>query len=264
MTFFSLIQLHFHEHMAYRAHYLLSILTGPLYFAAQYFVWNALLASGAVAGYELQSIVTYFVLASLLMYWHWDHSDYEIAAFVRQGTLNNILLRPLTLQNWLFTEKLASRSIALFLEILPFSILAILVFGTEILAPQGSILIFTISIIILFMLKFIINMLVGHAAFWMTNIHGLRMLMIPVFFFLTGALFPLDILPMWAQHIVFWLPMQFIIYAPASIFTGTYSLAGYTDPWMIVSLAAGWTAALYLILLVVQKRAQHKYEGVGQ
>ncbi len=252
------------ELFAYRAYYLFSLLSGPLYFSVQYFVWSALLAGGVIAGYELHTIITYFVLVMLLQYWHWDHSDYDIAQYVREGTLNTILLRPLTLQRWLFTKKVSSRSIAIVLEIIPLSTLAVLVFGIQVLTPQGVLLSFLCMLIIVFVMRFIINMIIGHAAFWMTNIHGLRMLFIPVFLFMTGGLFPLDILPMWAQHIMFWLPAQFVVYAPASLFMGTYSLAGYTDPWFVVLLAAAWTIALYMVLLWVQSRARAKYEGVGQ
>ncbi len=264
MAFSSLVRLHFQHVITYRAHFLLSLLSGPLYFSVQYFVWSALLAGGAVAGFELQTIVTYFVLAMLLQYWHFDYSDYDVQRFVREGTLNGIILRPLTLHTWLFSKKIASRGLAVLLEVLPLSLFAMAIFGVSVLTPHGDLAAFAALLVIVFILRFALAMLIGHAAFWMTNIHGLRMLMIPIFLFMAGSLFPLNILPLWAQHIAFWMPTQFFVYAPASVFLGNYALAGHTDVWSVVLLGIGWVVVIYLLLWLVQRRAQYKYEGVGQ
>lgn len=248
----------------YRALMMLSIITGPFYFVIQYFIWQAVYQSQSVtAGLTFEQMISYFAIGIIFMYFLYDEADKEIAARVHKGDLNKVLLRPLSMIGELFVSKLAARSMAVLLEVIPVSILFMVFISPATLAPTGSWLLGVLGLGIAFTVTFQLNYIIGLSSFWLTRIHGFRLLKFNVGFLLSGMLFPLTITPEWIQKVLFYLPFHHYSYAPTTYWLGTFDLAGKSVQQSLL-LAALWIIFMGIVILVMQHFAYKKYQGVGQ
>ena len=111
-----------------------------------------------------------------------------------------------------------------------------------------------------FLLGFYIEACLGLVAFWFLEVSSLVFIYNLLSFFLSGHMFPLDLLPGWAHNIVDVLPFRYLAYTPAAIFLGKIKP---TELWTSLAVEACWLLAFIVLARVMLQRGIQRYSGFG-
>jgi len=251
------------EWAAFRSHMLASLFVGPVLFLVQVFIWQAMFeGKETINGLTFEQMLTYYGVVTLIHYITFDFADWNLQMLVRTGKFVTFALRPLP--HWVFAlaQKLGHRTLALGVEVLPVMLLFVLLFQVQ-LIPASPGWAF-ISIVLSFLMSFLINYCVGLTAFWLVRAEGVRRVFLLLKDVSAGVFLPLSFFPDVVQKILFFLPFQFITYLPTRVFIGDYELAGIR---LSVAEAVGLQALAVLVTagltLLMYRAAIKRFTGVG-
>jgi len=251
------------EWSVYRTHSLVSILVGPLYFLVQVFIWKAVYSTReTINGLSLSQMITYYALAALINYIIMDFADWNLQMLIHTGKFLTYLLRPMSHVFFAFSQKLGHRVLGIIFEFLPVYLIITIVFKIRILPVEP--LWAVISVLLGFIMMFLIDYCVGITAFWLTRTSGIRRMFLLLRDISSGVLIPLTLLPGILQKVFFFLPFQFITYVPIRVFIGSYDLAGNTFSLpQIVGIQAITTVAIAVLTVLFYRRGIKQFTGVG-
>lgn len=228
-----------------------------------YFLWSTVfLGQDVVFGYERAEIVTYIILVSFLRSFVGSSRNQDVAGEIREGELTNFLLRPVSYFGWWMARDVADKVLNVIFVIFELSLLWF-IFRPPLFFQSNELLILaTIAASILaLILYFYFSFLLSLFAFWISEVWGIRFLALTVLEFLSGGLFPLDILPSAIYSILRLTPFAYIVYFPAKIYlgqlTGQEILIGF-------GIVAFWITALFTAVNFLWKRGLQTYGGEGR
>ena len=253
----------FKEWAAYRSHMLATLLVGPVYFLVQLSIWKAVFqAQDTIGGMNLVQMLGYYGIAAIINYVVFDFADWNFQMLIRTGKFLTFLLRPMSHRYFALSQKVGHRTLGFMLEFIPVYFIFWLAFGI-LLVPKN--LLWTIvSLLLSFMMVFFINYCVGMTAFWLTNTGGIRSIFLILRDLCAGVFVPLSFFPEWAQHVLFYLPFQFMTYVPVRVFLGDYELAGHTLTIpQIVGLQAAAVALMWGLSEIIWRLGIRRFTGVG-
>ncbi|WP_020618931.1 ABC transporter permease [Paenibacillus daejeonensis] len=248
---------------AYRTHSMVSIIVGPVYFVVQYFIWTAVYGDqSSLQGIELSQMIRYFGATALIGYLIMDFADWNLSMLVRTGKFLTFHLRPIHHRSFALFQKVGHRLLGFLFEFLPCLLIFIFIFGVD-MRPASYLWSF-LSVALAFLMNFYVNYTIGLTSFWLVQSSGIRSAFILVAGIFSGALIPLDFFPQWLQILQFFLPFQYIVYMPAMVFTGQYSLGGIQ---LAMEQVVGLQAVAVLITFgmneLVRRRAMKQFTAVG-
>ena len=251
------------EWSVYRTHSLVSILVGPLYFLVQLFIWKAVYNNReTINGLSLNQMITYYAIAALINYIIMDFADWNLQMLIHTGKFLTYTLRPMSHIFFAFSQKVGHRVLGIIFEFLPVYLIITIVFKIRIVPAKP--LWAVISILLAFIMMFLVDYCVGITAFWLTRTSGIRRMFFLLRDICSGILIPLTLFPGIIQKVFFFLPFQFITYVPIRVFIGSYELAGntYSLP-QIVGIQAITTAAMVIFTILFYRRGIKQFTGVG-
>lgn len=265
--YFGIIKAYWKDAMAYRVDFLASILIVPFRFLIMLMIWSAVFlnAKGTVAGYSLESLITYFIITSFISIFIYDFIDRDLENEIKSGNFLVFMLMPFSFAKLGFLKKVAGRSFSLITEIIPLLVIFLLFFRSYF--QMGHIFLFTISLFFAFILSYLIFLLIGTVAFWFVNIRSFSWFIQFGIQLSSGIFVPLDMFPSLFQKIFSYLPFQYITFVPASIYLGKYSpemFANFTHSAIFsILMQFLWCIALFAIAKFVWHKAQKHFSGVG-
>ena len=251
------------EWSAYRTHSMVSILVGPVYFIVQYFIWNAVYGQGDVInGMELNQMLRYFGVSTLIGYITMDFADWNLQMLVRTGKFLTFQLRPILHRFFAFSQKLGHRVLGLIVEFIPCLLIFQFIFRIDILPYHVGYSI--LSIILAFLMTFYINYCLGLTAFWLVQAAGVGDVFQVLSRVFAGGLIPLVFFPEIMQKALFCLPFQYTIYVPAMVSAGHYQLADITMSIpQIVGIQAIAVVITMILSEVLYRRSLHRFTAAG-
>lgn len=251
------------EWAAYRSHMVVSLLVGPCFFAVQYFIWQAVFTTrNSINGLSLKQVLTYYGIAAVINYLTFDFADWNLQMLIHTGKFLPFMLRPLSHRYFALAQKVGHRALGLWMEFIPISLLFALIFKIRLWPPQPFWAV--LSILLSFLMTFLVNYSVGISGFWLTKSDGLRRLFLILRDLLAGSFIPLTFFPVGVQKILFFLPFQFITYVPIRVFIGSYQLAGITlSVPQIVGLQAIAVLGMWGVTEVLWRLGIRRFTGVG-
>ncbi|AFY41875.1 ABC-2 family transporter protein [Nostoc sp. PCC 7107] len=204
--------------MEFRAELILWVLSGSLPIILMG-VWMQAAQGGK---FGLSSVdfsryfLTVFVVRQMTVAW----VIWEFEKEVVEGKLSPKLLQPID-PVW---HHVASHLAERFTRI-PFTILLTALFFT--LYPQalwlpnlGQVSLFTLAVVLAFILRFVIQYTFAMLAFWTERASALESFWFLFFLFLSGMIAPLNVFPEYIRNIVLFTPFPYLIDFPASILVG--------------------------------------------
>lgn len=261
-VFKAVVQATYKENFAFRSNMAVSLITQPVYFLVQYFIWQAVFkVHDTVSGFTLDTMLYYFAVSSLLGFLNWDSADGTLQRLVQTGKFITFQLRPVSHLYYAFFEKVGHRILAFWVEMVPI-IGFYLLFGIKPIPvkPLWAI----ISVALSFILGFLINYTIGTMAFWLVKTDGIRRAVLVIKDICSGMFLPLTLFPADIQRVLFFLPFQFVSYVPARVFMGSYELAGITMSIpQVVGLQAVMVAVTFLLNRLVWYFGIKRFTGVG-
>src|SRR5690606_29490147 len=123
-----------------------------------------------------------------------------------------------------------------------------------------TMLAFLASLVMAFLMGFFLEATLGLVGFWFLEVSSLLFVYMLLSFFLSGHMFPLDMLPSPWNELVDLLPLKYLAYFPAAVFLGKVS-----GPELMreLSIEAAWVVIFIVTCRVLLHRGYRRYSGFG-
>ncbi|MFF7776530.1 ABC transporter permease [Streptomyces tanashiensis] len=219
-------------------------------------VWTALYGeAGAVNGVALADVLVYLTIANLQ---NWAMQDLAVGSYlyslVREGRIAFDILRPAG-----FVPQMLAHLVGGTLSMVLFATAALpLVALVGTLGPPASPAAFVywlLSLFCAFGISMLLNLIVGLAAFWTTEIGAFSMLFTLVSQFLAGALIPLYFFPAWLRIVAELLPFQATTFTPVALYGGQLAGSGAVQA---IGVQLLWIGLLAGAVRLIWSRALHR------
>lgn len=253
--------------LVYRFNFLVRSLFGLIPLLATILLWKAIYASredagDEIEGYTLAGMISYYLVVTLVdMFTGVNEDDWQIAADIRDGNLNQFLLKPidyLWFRFWLFV---AGRSVYTLVALIPVGLF--IFFQREyFVAPASAGLFgwFVLSTLMTALLQFFMSYTMALLAFWVLEVSTFIFILFAFEYIAGGHLFPLDILPPVLENVLRFTPFPYQMFFPVSIYLGRTTGA---ELFLGLGIQAFWVVASFFIAGFVWKRGLKRYTAVG-
>ncbi len=249
----------------YRWNFFIRAAFGLIPLAATVWIWKAIFeARGAeVSGYSFGEMVFYFVAVTVVESLVSPADDeWQIASDIREGRMNSFLLRPLDYRAYRASLFVSSRVVYAGVALAPLLLLAWWWVPGGMRWPADGVVwvAFGASLAMAAALQFLIAFLMATLAFWVLEISTLVFILYSFEYFLSGRIFPIDVMPEGLQGVLMALPFPYELYFPVAIWMGRVSGEAL---WIGLAVQAGWTLALLGLSDWLWRRGVRHYGGYG-
>lgn len=248
--------------LRYRFNFFIAMAMTPLSLIIFYFLWKSIYSytgQEIIRGFTFSAMVQYYVLSMIVGFFIWCDIDKWISQDVRRGHVITMFVYPMNFLWQHLSFEIGMNFLGLVLEIIPVFIIGFVFFGLQV-APLFNIIMFIVSVILAFFLTFLLTFNVGLSAFWLKKIDGIRKVRRTLLLFLSGGMIPLTFFPESIQTILHYLPFEYLRFVPINIYLNTYSSIGVL---IRVGIQIIWIVALYMLSIVIYKRAFKQFAGAG-
>ena len=261
------------ERLAYRGDFALGTLMRFLPIVTQIFLWWAVYesvgggATGAgearLAGYSFHDMVAYYLLSMLgRAFSSMPGLASSVAKQIREGEIKKFIVQPIDMIGFMLLGRVAHKIAYYTIATLPFALVFFLCRGyfTAGWPPPEVLAAFIASLVLAFLLGYFLDLCIGLVGFWFLEVSSLLFIYMLLNFFLSGHMFPLDLLPDPWRGLVDYLPFKYLAYYPAAIFLGKVD----RDRLAIeLGIEVLWLVALILLARVLYARGLRRYSGYG-
>ena len=250
--------------LVYRWNFLLRSVFEVVPLVGTVFLWRAIYTArnAPIAGYDFRSMVYYFLLTNLVTSLITPTEDeWQIAADIREGQINSLLTKPLSYLGYRTSLFLGYRVTYSALT-LPFICLLFAFFSDYVVFPKHpeTWLFGTIALVQAAFLQFFLAYAVAMLAFWILEISTVVFIIYSFEYFLSGHLFPLDLMPAWFQPAVTWLPFTYELYFPVAVLQET--VRG-SQLWRGLLIQGGWIVVAWALGEGLWRRGVRRYQAFG-
>ena len=251
------------SNLVYRWNFAVRSFFSLFHLAVVFILWSAVFASAAkIGGFGFGPTLTYFVALLVLQFFIGAfNEDYQISEEIRNGLINQFLLKPVNYFCYRFSIFTSARVVSGSLVLVP--LLAILPFIKDnlVFPHDGWRLALGLPAVAMAgLIQFSIAYCFGMLTFWFLEIQGFVILSMAVETLLGGQMFPLDLLPAGLFHAAQYLPFYYQMYFPAAIFTGRIGVASAAHGLFI---QAAWALVLLAVNQLLWSRGLRRHTAVG-
>lgn len=270
LAWWTIFRIGLEERLVYRGDFALATLMRFLPIITQIFLWWAVFDSvgGApsqakIVGYRFENVVAYYLLTMVSRaFSSMPGLASGIARQVRNGEIKKFLIQPVDMIGFLMLSRIAHKTAYYTVATIPFAIVFYLCRGYFVDGwPEPSTLAaFGLSLILGFLLGFFLETAIGLIGFWFLEISSLLFVYMLLSYFLSGHMFPLDMLPAPWNLLVDVMPLKYLAYFPSAVFLGKV-----TGPDLVreLSIAAAWVVFFIILSRVMYHRGVKRYSGFG-
>ena len=250
--------------LVYRWNFLLRALFDIVPLIGSVFLWRALFhaRSQPIGGYNFGEIVCYFLLVSVAANLITPTDDeWQIAADIRDGQINALLSKPIDYLGYRISLFLGYR-LTFSVFTLPIVFLLFACFRQYLTLPQhvSAWMVAIFSLCLAALLQFFMAYAVAMLAFWLLEISTVVFIIFSFEYFLSGHLFPLDVLPDWLRGAIVWLPFTYELYFPVAVFQEKVTGEAM---WTGLLIQCGWVLAAWAFGQWLWARGLQRFQAVG-
>jgi ABC-2 type transport system permease protein len=257
------------ERMVYRADFFLNTILRFLPMLTTILLWSAVFAGvdDSPEGKELRGFTYHQMIAYLLlvhisrMFSSMPGLANSIAHDIRDGSLKKYLVQPLDLIGYLLSYRLAHKAAYITMSSLPYAGLFIICIKFFDTVPDAlTWAAYVVSLFLAFFIGFFFEATLGMVGFWFLEVSSLLWVVNTLNFFVSGQMFPLDLLgEPWATVLKL-LPFQFMAYFPAAVFLGKTQGAQLVQGLL---LELFWAVAFFVMARVLFRTGLRRYSAFG-
>lgn len=265
-TWWTILRISLQERLVYRGDFALGTLMRFLPIVTQIFLWYAIFANlgtGArITGYTYEELVVYLLLTMVARaFSSMPGLASTIAKQIRSGDIKKYLTQPVDLLGFLFLSRVSHKFAYYIVAIGPFALVFFLCRGYFTSLPDGpQAAAFVVSLLLSFLLGFFLEACIGMVGFWFLEVTSLLFVYMLLSFFLSGHMFPLDMLPQPFGTIVQYTPLQYLAFFPAQVFLGKI------EGWALVRgllVEFAWVTFFIVLSRFLFSRGLKRYSGYG-
>ncbi len=251
------------SNLVYRWNFLIRGFFSLARLAVVFILWGAAYAGVTqIGGYSVGQTFTYFTILIALQFMIGAfNEDYQIGEEIRNGLINQFLLKPIDYYAYRFTVFLAARVVSGALVFVPLLLIFPLI-QSHLVFPGGAwrLLAGVPALVLGALIQFTLAYCFGLLAFWFLEIQGFVILSFAAETLLSGQIFPLDLLPPALFQAAQYLPFYYMMYFPAAIFTGRLDQPAALHG---LAVAALWVVVFVLVARVIWHAGLRKHTAVG-
>lgn len=272
-TWWTILRICLEERLVYRGDFALGTLMRFLPIVTQIFLWYAIFeavkdARGAsditeirLGGYRYTEFVAYYLLTMLSRaFSSMPGLASGIARQIRNGEVKKYLIQPVDMLGFMLLGRVAHKIAYYSVALGPFALVFFLCRDKfrELPAEAAThslvaVAAFLASLVMGFILGYFLEATIGLIGFWWLEVSSILFIYMLFSFFLSGHMFPLDMLPEPWSTLVEVLPLKYLAYFPAAVFLGKVS-----GPELI----RGLCVEVFWILLFVSLSRWFYYRGI--
>src|SRR4030042_3922122 len=264
--YLSVFRISFEQEFAYRLNFIMWRVRNILQIFIAFFLWDTIFTdpSRILFGYDRSKILTYVFGIIIVRAFVLSSRAVDVAGDISRGEISNYLLKPISYFKYWLTRDLSSKALNLAFAFLETFILYLILkppffIQTNLAYLSGFLLTISIAIFLYFVILFIVSSI----TFWLPEMGwGAHFLVTVVIIeFLSGAVFPIDILPISIQNLLSYTPFPYLIFFPIQVYLGKIS------PLLIVKgilVSLGWAILLWYLLNSVWKKGLKAYQAYGR
>lgn len=229
-TWWTILRIALEERLVYRGDFALGTLMRFLPIVTQIFLWWAIFEAirldtaasepASIRGYSYYDFVAYYLLTMVgRAFSSMPGLASGVSRQVRDGEVKKFLIQPIDMVGFLLLSRIAHKLAYYSVAIGPFALVFYLCRGFFPGWPDATtFLAFVCSLVMGFVLGYFLEVSLGLVSFWFLEVSSLLFVYMLFSFFLSGHMFPLDMLPSPFDAIVKFLPLQYLAYFPAAVF----------------------------------------------
>ena len=252
------------SNLVYRWNFAIRAGFSLFHLAFVFILWGAAYrGQTTIGGFDLAQTITYFVALLVLQFFIGAfNEDYQISEDIRNGLINQFLLKPINYFGYRFTVFIAARLVSGGLALVPLILLYPLL-RDYLALPDDMAWRFAYGLpaaLLSALIQFTIAYIFGLLTFWFLEIQSFVILSLAIETVMGGQMFPLDLLPDWFFRLSQFLPYYYQMYFPAAIFTGRLDQASATEGLFIQVI---WAALLLGLAHLLWRRGLRRHTAVG-
>ncbi len=224
------------------------------------FFWIAVYETRPIFGaYSRIELLSYILFTVAIMTLSSSTRTTQLASDINDGSIMNLILKPLSVFKTYATNDAVDKLLNGLFSIGELILVAFLL-NISLVQPHISFY-FIYFLICGILLMFFINLLLSFVAFWTTEIWAPRFIFFTVIFFVSGAFFPLDLLPHNVYRILLYTPIPYFFFLPGHL------LVKGVDYEVIMTqlITAGvWVGLLYMATLAVWRKGMRDFSFWGK
>lgn len=273
LTWWIILRIALEERLVYRGDFALGTLMRFLPIVTQIFLWWAIFESvpsptdnspnKMLVGYSFPDMVAYYLLTMLgRAFSSMPGLASGVARQIREGEIKKYLTQPVDLIGFLLLGRVAHKLAYYSVATLPFALVFFLCrsYFTTGFPDFYTFTIFAATLILSFLLGFFMEICLGLVGFWFLEVSSLLFVYMLFNFFLSGHMFPLDMLPEPWRALVEYMPLKYLAYHPAAIFLGKiprHELA------FELCIEVAWLLFFVFLARWMYARGLRRYSGFG-
>jgi ABC-2 type transport system permease protein len=251
------------SNLVYRWNFAVRGFFSLFHLAAVFILWGAAYAgTTSIGGFSFGQTLTYFITLLVLQFFiSAFNEDYQISEEIRNGLINQFLLKPINYFTYRLSIFAAARLVSGLLIFLPV-LVALPVIGPYLTFPAEPwrLAVILPALVQSALIQFSIAYCFGLLTFWFLEIQGFVILSMAVETLLGGQMFPLDLMPAPLFHAAHYLPFYYQMYFPAAIITGRIGLPLALEGLVIQFV---WVLVLLGLNQLLWVRGLRRHTAVG-
>ena len=251
------------SNLVYRWNFAVRSLFSIFHLAFVFIFWGAIYSGKAeIGGFGFAQTLTYFVVLFLLQFFIGAfNEDYLISEDIRNGLINQFLLKPINYFAYRLSVFAAARVVSGAFGVMAV-LLALPFFRHYLVLPHEGwrIALGIPAMALTALIQFSIAYCFGMLAFWFLDIQGFVILSMAVETVLGGQFFPLDLLPAPVFRAISYLPFYYQSYFPNAILTGRIGLGAAVRG---LAVQAAWAVILVGLAEAVWRRGLRHHTAAG-
>jgi ABC-2 type transport system permease protein len=216
-----------------------------------------------IKGYNLNDMIAYMLLVMLARaFSSMPGLTSGIASSIQKGEVKKFLIQPVDMLGSLLLQRIAHKLVYYVIAFFPFALVFFLCRSYfEAGFPSPSLLAAVIlSLVGAFLLGFAIEACLGLVAFWLLEVSSLAFIFMLLSFFLSGHMFPLDLMPAPLDWMIGLLPFQYLAYFPSAVALGKIQGEALVTGLIVQFL---WVLVFGVLCRILWHRGLIRYGGYG-
>lgn len=255
----SLLRVGFAEALAYRAEFLVWVLTTnlPLINLA---LWSAVARDAPVGGFGQADFAAYFLATLVVRLLTNSWVVWELTMEIRQGTLATKLLRPMHPLVIYSAENLAALPMRAAIA-LPIALVMLWATGPEYLSDDTFVwALMPVMLALAWLMTFLVMAIIGTLAFYLDSASSVYEVWLGLFTILSGYLVPLELFPDWLREIARVLPFRLMLGFPVESLLGRL---GREEVLAGLAMQVGWVVVFAVLARMVWRAGMRRFAAFG-
>jgi ABC-2 type transport system permease protein len=211
------------ERLVYRADFIVTTCFRFLPLVTSFLLWQAVFDSSGqqqLSGFDRRRMIAYLLMVQISrMFSSMPGLAGGIARDIRDGNLKKYLLQPIDMIAYLVSYRAAHKMAYIATSALPYGLLFFFCRDVFDGFPGAlTLLAYAASLVLAFLIGFFFEATIGMIGFWFLEVTSFLYIINTLNFFVSGHMFPLDLLPPFWSNLLQMLPFQYLAYFPAMVF----------------------------------------------